>query len=382
MSDQSTGALDHWLTPPPPPSPRNGSRPPLSLTSPPDGDIEPADSDAPVPVPGEPEAGEPDARLVAMERKLVWLRGKATLQRDPAWLDVLSPLEALRERTAAIRIRGMRRRQQVASATAQVRLSGRERRAEQELARLELSDQLWQRRALARRDRMLDPVARLAAQQRTARLVAQVLQLGAVAGLVWTSVGVHDALVGPDGSPLAYLVETLFALPLLVLMTLRARAAQWGRAFPSRDPQRKVYALEGALLFGSIAINTSPVLPGIGVWRDTTTLLAHLGPPVLVLVVIWLHAMTTAFFAQLLADAHVDVADGGRTRLSADTLNVVTMVQKIHTARANGDLPDWEDTGLPSVSAIARYFSCEKLKAQQAHDVLELMRPTASVETR
>jgi hypothetical protein len=58
------------------------------------------------------------------------------------------------------------------------------------------------------------------------------------------------------------------------------------------------------------------------------------------------------------------------------------MVQKIHTARAKGELPDWEDTGLPSVSAIARYFSCEKLKAQQAHDVLELMRPTASVETR
>lgn len=260
MSDLSTGALDRWLTPPPPPSPRNGSRPPLSLTSPPDGAIEATGPDAPVP--SEPEDCEPDAGLVAMERKLVWLRGKATLQRDPAWLDLLSPVEALRERTAAIRIRGMRRRQQVASATAQVRLSGRERRAEQELARLELSDQLWQRRALARRDRMLDPVARLAAQQRTARLVAQVLQLGAVAGLVWTSVGVHDALVGPDGSPLAYLVETLFALPLLVLMTLRARAAQWGRAFPSRDHQRKVYALEGALLFGSIAINTSPVLPG------------------------------------------------------------------------------------------------------------------------
>lgn len=319
------------------------------------------------------EAEPRNPELAEMEQRLALLRGKAALQRDPAWLDVLSPVEAWRERSAAIRIRGLQRRQQIAAATAAVRFAGRERRGEQEIARLELSDRLWQRRALARRARLLDPVSRLAAQQRTARQIAAALLLATAASLVWTSVGVHDALVGPNGTPLAYLVETLFAVPLLVLMGLRARAALWGRAFPARAQRRKIARLEGVLLFSSIAINTTPVLPGVGQWQSATALLAHAGPPALVLVLVWLQATTSAYFAQLLADAHVDVADSGGTRLSSDAFNVMTLVKKIQSARQAGDLPDWEDTGLPSVSSIARHFTCEKRRAQEAHDALELL---------
>ncbi|MCF7547289.1 hypothetical protein [Pseudonocardia sp. WMMC193] len=312
-------------------------------------------------------------KLDKLERRLTLLRGKAALQRDPAWLHVLSPVEAGQERWAALRIRGMQRRQQVAAATAAVRFSARERRGDQEIARLDLADRLWQRRALARRARLLDPVSKLASQQRTARQIGAALFLATIASLVWTSVGVHDALVGPDGSPLAYLVEGLFAVPLLVLMGLRARAALWGRSFPAATARRRIAWLEGVLLFSSIAINTTPVLPVVGEWRSVTTLLAHAGPPVLVLVLVWLQATTSAYFAQLLADAHVDVLDNGGTRLSSDAFNVMTLVKKIQAARSAGELPDWESTGLPSVSAIARYFTCEKRRAQEAHDALELL---------
>jgi hypothetical protein len=146
-----------------------------------------------------------------------------------------------------------------------------------------------------------------------------------------------------------------------------------GRAFPAGAQRRRIARLEGVLLFSSLAINTVPVLPVVGQWQSATTLLAHAGPPVLVLVLVWLQATTSAYFAQLLADAHVDVADSGGTRLSPDAFNVMTLVKKIQAARTAGELSDWEDTGLPSVSAIARHFTCEKRRAQEAHDALELL---------
>ncbi|MFR9802555.1 hypothetical protein ACL02T_09665 [Pseudonocardia sp. RS010] len=377
MSEMPNGPLQLWLTERAARSgPETGQagdtlrRPSLAPVV-----VEPIDPDSPDgPEQPAPDRHDPELdELDEMERRLALLRGKATLQRDPAWLDVLSPLEAWRERSAAIRIRGLQRRQEVAAATAAVRLAGRERRGDQEIARLDLADRLWQRRAVARRARLTDPVSKLATQQRTARQIAAALAVATVASLVWTSVGVHDALVGPDGSPLAYLVETLFAVPLLMLMGLRARAALWGRAFPAAAQRRRIARLEGVLLFSSIAINTVPVLPVVGQWRSVTTLLAHAGPPVLVLVLVWLQATTSAYFAQLLADAHVDVADSGGTRLSSDAFNVMTLVKKIQAARKAGELPDWEQTGLPSVSAIARFFTCEKRRAQEAHDALELL---------
>ncbi|MFD1236160.1 hypothetical protein ACFQ34_22950 [Pseudonocardia benzenivorans] len=159
-------------------------------------------------------------------------RELADLQRDRSRLDVLSATEERLERRAARRVRGLGRRHDVATAVATARLDGRQRRADRQLARAELTDQVWQRRALARRRRLLDPTSRLASLQRTHVGVSLVLMAVAVAGIAWTSMGVHDALVGPDGTPLAYIVEPLFSLPLLVIMTLHARAAQWGRTFP------------------------------------------------------------------------------------------------------------------------------------------------------
>jgi len=311
--------------------------------------------------------------LAAMRDELALLAAKAELQRHPAWLDVLSDDEVDAERAAAQRIRGLRRDQQLAAATAAVALTGREQRAEQVLANLDLTERVWQRRALVRRRRLLDPTARLAAAYRAQLASTIVLFAVAVAGIGWTSMGVHDALVGPEGPVLAYLVEPLFCLPLLVIMAAHGTAARWGRRFPAPEHRGKVYALEAGLLLLTVLVNSASVLPGLGTWRDTTTLLAHLAPPVLILVAVVLQPWVSSFFAEILATAHVDAPDPGGRRLTVETVNVLTMVAAVRGAVRVGSMPLWEDTGLPSVSEIARHFACEKRKAQGVHDALRML---------
>jgi hypothetical protein len=308
-----------------------------------------------------------------MRGKLELLRAKAALQRDPAWLDVLDEGEEHQERAAARKVRRMRRQQLVAAATASVRLSWRERRAEQRLAQVGLTNQIWQARAVARRTRLLDPTSRLAAVQKVQAVASLVLLIMAVAGIAWTSAGVHDALVGPDGSALAYVVEPLFCLPLIVIMAVQAVAAQWGRRFPEREHRRKVYLLESGLLVATIAINSAPVLPGVGQWKDTTTLLAHLVPPALIVVAVVLQPMISGFLGGILADAHVDVADGGRRRLEVETVDTLTLVAKVQRAITAGELQVRPDTGRPSTEAIRRFFGCEKRRAQGVADALALL---------
>lgn len=352
MAGQTTGALECWLSPG-----VEGDRNGQVVGQ---ADVAHTDADSP------PE-------LVRMRGELELLRGKAELQRDPAWLDVLSPREERRERAAAEKVRGMRRDQQVSVATATVRLAGRERRADQRLAGVELSERLWQRRALARRTRLLDPTARLASVQRIHVVTTTALVALAIAGIAWTSVGVHDALVGPGGTALAYVVEPLFSLPLLVIMLVQAVAAQWGRRFPAPEHRGKVYALEAALLGATMLVNTSSVLPVLGEWVDSTTLLAHLAPPGLIVVAVVLQPMIAAFLAGILADAHVDAGDSDGRRLEAETVDTLRLVGKVRAAIRGGDLTVRDDTGRPSTEAIRRYFGCEKRRAQGVADALALL---------
>lgn len=306
------------------------------------------------------------AELDSMENDLLVARGKASLQRDPAWLDVLSDDEVTAERSAVEQLRAMRRRQLTAAARSSAERADRERRATDRLADLELSDKLWQRRALARRARLLDSTSRLASLQRTHVVTSLVLIALAAAGISWTSVGVHDALVGPRGTPLAYVVEPLFSLPLVMIMTLQARAAQWGRVFPSTTGRRKVYALEAGLLTATVLVNTSSVVPGLGRWQGTTVLLAHLAPPLLILVAVTLQPMAAAFIAEVLTNAHIETTQGHK-RLSADTVDVLNLTQRIRDDWSAGVLRTSPDGG-PSIAHVQSLYGIGKQRAQAAVD--------------
>lgn len=306
------------------------------------------------------------SELDTMETELLVAKGKARLQRDPAWLDVLSSDEVTAERSAVEQLRAMRRRQLTAAARSSADRADRERKATDRLADLELSDKLWQRRALARRARLLDSTSRLASLQRTHVVTSLVLIALAAAGISWTSVGVHDALVGPTGTPLAYVVEPLFSLPLIMIMTLQARAAQWGREFPSTSGRRKVYALEAGLLLATVLVNTSSVVPGLGHWRSVTVLLAHLAPPLLILVAVTLQPMAAAFIAEVLTNAHIETTQGAK-RLSAETVDVLNLTQRIKDDWAAGVLRTSPDGG-PSIAHVQSLYGIGKQRAQAAVD--------------
>jgi hypothetical protein len=324
-------------------------------------------------------SGEGAAELEAMRAELALTRARARLQSDPAWLDEMSADEWAQERRAAETIRGMHRERDLAAAMSRNKLGGREQRMDDRLERMELSDRLWSRRAQARRMRLLDPTARLASLQRTHAASSGALGAVAIAGIAWTSIGVHDALVGPGGNPVAYVVEPIFSVPLLVIMGLSARAAQFGREFPPRPQRARVYALEVFLLAATISMNTVSVLPGMGgTWHNLATLLAHLVPPVLIVIAVALQPLVAGFLAEILTDAQVG-AESVPPRLDGDAVEVLTLVARVRTAMARGDLSAWADTGLPSITSIQRYLRCEKRRAQSVGDALRILTGTSEI---
>lgn len=313
-----------------------------------------------------PAHDEAIAELDELETRLMVATGRSRLQRDPAWLDVLSEDEVAAERTAVERLRALRREEVTSAAKAGSARTVRERKQSDRMADLDLREKLWQQRALAKRARLLDPTSRLASLQRTHVVVSLVLITLAIAGIAWTSVGVHDALVGVGGTPLAYVVEPLFSLPLVVIMTLQARAAQWGRVFPSETGRGKVYALEAGLLLATVLVNTSSVVPGLGHWHSTTVLLAHLAPPLLILVAVTLQPMAAAFIAEVLTNAHIEVTQGEK-RLTAETVDVLTLLERIRRDWAAGALRASPDGG-PSISHVQSLYGIGKVRAQAAVD--------------
>ncbi|HEY1971123.1 MAG TPA: hypothetical protein VGH89_24420 [Pseudonocardia sp.] len=328
------------------------------------------------------------AELAEIRTQLDLTRARAALQRDPAWLDELSPGERAEERHAAETIRSLRRTRNLRAATATEKLNGRAQRVEGRIAAMELSDRLWSRRAATRRTRLLDPTSRLASLQRTHVASSTALISVAVAGITWTSSGVHDALVGPGGTMLAYLVEPIFSIPLLVLMGLSAQATQWNRTFPPPAHRARVYWLEAFLLMATIGMNTVSVLPGIGSWRNVATLLAHLVPPVLIVIAVTLQPMVAGFLAETLTAAEQSTAEHRTTELSTalparaeprlgpDTITLLALIARVNTAMTSGELQQWDNSGLPSISAIQRHLRCEKRRAQAVWDALRILTNT------
>lgn len=310
--------------------------------------------------------------LARLREQLALVRQRTTLLADPAWSAELSPDERQAERDTAAQIRALHRKNRLASALSEGTLSAREQKMDARLAGLALSDRLWSRRAQARRRRLMDPTSRLAALQRTHVASSTALLAVAGAGIAWTAAGVHDALVGPSGSVLAYAVEPIFSIPLLVIMSVAARAAQFGRLFPPPHQRLKVHALKGFLLAATVALNTASVLPGTGSWVSVTTLLAHLVPPLLIVVAVMLQPLVAGFLADVLTSARVDTESAVPPRLDSDVVDTLQLVHRVRQAVARGELPVWED-GLPSITAIRNYLRCEKRRAQGVKDALRIL---------
>src|SRR5581483_3128734 len=221
------------------------------------------------PEPTGPLTTAQDPEIEKMRAQLALIKARAQLLADPGWLDEPVPGEKEADHQAAAQIRGMRREQSLATAMAHGKLGSKARRVDKRLARIELADRLWSRKALARRNRLLNPASRLAGLHR-AHVASSTALIGvATAGIAWTSAGVHDAIVGPNGSTLAYVVEPIFSIPLLVIMAIAAHATGWNQTFPPPAQRTRVCTLEAFLLTSTIAMNTVSVLPETGIWHNT-----------------------------------------------------------------------------------------------------------------
>lgn len=329
------------------------------------------------PLVGGPEELDPVARLAAEIRQA---EQENELLANPAWLDRLSTAERDAERAVAEKIRAARRAERTAAALAQVSRDRRTRKHGDRLALITEKLGQWKAEALAKRDRLLDPSTRLAELHRVHKASTFVLRLLMLVGIGWTAVGVHDALMGPDVARwpathwLAYGVEPLFSGLLLLTMNWHAQGARWGRPFPGGGRARTgVIVFEIGLLVAVILINISPVVPGLGVWRNTETFWARFLPPLLIAATVVMQVVIAGFVAKLMISALVE--GKATTRLSADEASVAKLVRQIPKDLEAGVITASAESqyGLPSASAVAKWYGIGKPRAGAAVDFLEIL---------
>ncbi|MEU1999374.1 hypothetical protein ABZ511_33490 [Nocardia gamkensis] len=263
-------------------------------------------------MPDEPSNGS--SEIAALAQQVETARGKLPLQLDPALLEVLSEREITAERELAEWIRAQRRTQRRREIEAELAAEQRDRKSAAALRRSEEADDRWHRRALAARRRASSEDARLAQLYRRAEWSSRALIAVVVLGMVWAGVNVQHNLVpsGDMSDPLYWLsygIEAMISIPIITIMVAATTAARWGRELA----RGKVLFFEAALLGTTVALNTGPHLAAGDLGRAAEYAIA----PVMVGVVIWLHAWVAARYAVLIDGAPVIEGDRRMIRLDA-----------------------------------------------------------------
>ncbi|MGQ4597181.1 hypothetical protein [Nocardia sp. R6R-6] len=255
------------------------------------------------------------SEIAALAQQVETARGKLPLQYDPALLDVLSEGEIAAERELAEWIRAQRRKQRRGEIEAELAAQRRDRKSAAALRRADEADARWHRRALAARRRVSSEDARLAQLYRRAEWSSRVLIAVVVLGMVWAGVNVQHNLVpsGDMSDPLYWLsygIEAMISIPIITIMVAATTAARWGRELA----RGKVIFFEAALLGTTVALNTGPHLAAGDFGRAAEYAIA----PVMVGVVIWLHAWVSARYAVLIDGAPVLERDAPMIRVDAE----------------------------------------------------------------
>ncbi|MGY1948390.1 hypothetical protein [Nocardia asiatica] len=263
-------------------------------------------------MPDEPSNGR--SEIAALAQQVETARGKLPLQLDPALLEVLSEREIAAERELAEWIRAQRREQRRRAIEAELAAERRDRKSSAALRRSEDADARWHRRALAARRRASSEDARLAQLYRRAEWSSRALIAVVVLGMVWAGVNVQHNLVpsGDMSDPLYWLsygIEAMISIPIITIMVAATTAARWGRELA----RGKVIFFEAALLGTTVALNSGPHLAAGDLGRAAEYAIA----PVMVGVVIWLHAWVSARYAVLIDGAPVIERDRRMIRLDA-----------------------------------------------------------------
>ncbi|WP_433661664.1 hypothetical protein ACQPW1_05490 [Nocardia sp. CA-128927] len=242
------------------------------------------------------------SEIAALAQRVETARGKLPLQHDAALFEVLSESEIGAERELAEWVRAQRRKQRRRSVEEELAAEKRDRRSAAVIRRSDEADERWHRRALAARRRVSSEDARLAQLYRRAEWSSRALIAVVVLGMVWAGVNVQHNLVpsGDMSDPLYWLsygIEAMISIPIITIMVAATTAARWGRELA----RGKVVFFETALLGTTIALNAGPHLASGSFGRAAEYAIA----PVMVGVVIWLHAWVSARYALLIDGAPV-----------------------------------------------------------------------------
>ncbi|WP_280445474.1 hypothetical protein [Nocardia brasiliensis] len=255
------------------------------------------------------------SEIAALAQRVETARGKLPLQHDAALFDVLSEDEIVAERELAEWVRAQRRKQRKRAVEAELAAEKRDRRTAARIRRSDEDDARWHRRALAARRRVSSQDARLAQLYRRAEWSSRALIAVVVLGMVWAGVNVQHNLVpsGDMSDPLYWLsygIEAMISIPIITIMVAATTAARWGRELA----RGKVVFFETALLGTTIALNAGPHLASGSYGQAAEYAIA----PVMVGVVIWLHAWVSARYALLIDGAAVVEHEPGLVRRQAE----------------------------------------------------------------
>ncbi|MFI6220624.1 hypothetical protein ACIBEH_08750 [Nocardia salmonicida] len=246
----------------------------------------------------------PNTEITALAQQVATARDKLPLQHDTALYDALSDNEIRAERELAEWIRTQRRKQRRRAVGDELAAEQRDRRTSALIRRTDEADARWHRKALAARRRVSSADARLAQLYRRSEWSSRALIGVVVLGMVWAGVNVQRNLVpsGDMSDPLYWLsygIEAMISIPIIVIMVTATTAARWGRELE----RGKVIVFELALLGTTIALNAGPHLAAGSFGRAAEFAIA----PVMVGVVIWLHAWVSARYAMLIESASVEL---------------------------------------------------------------------------
>ncbi|MBF6464929.1 hypothetical protein IU427_06985 [Nocardia beijingensis] len=326
-------------------------------------------------MPDEPSNGS--SEIAALAQQVETARGKLPLQLDPALLEVLSEREIAAERELAEWIRAQRRTQRRREIEAELAAEQRDRKSAAALRRSEEADARWHRRALAARRRASSEDARLAQLYRRAEWSSRALIAVVVLGMVWAGVNVQHNLVpsGDMSDPLYWLsygIEAMISIPIITIMVAATTAAKWGRELA----RGKVIFFEAALLGTTVALNTGPHLAAGDLGRAAEYAIA----PVMVGVVIWLHAWVSARYAVLIDGAPVIERDRRMIRLDAQPGTAEAEGYHSLDAAATSGRGRWEGdtyTAAVSDSRAAHHDAGSGTEVGHRGDVHGLGRPTS-----
>ncbi|MFD3507508.1 hypothetical protein [Nocardia sp. NPDC058666] len=246
----------------------------------------------------------PSTEVTALALQVAAARDKLPLQHDTALYEALSDDEIRAERELAEWIRAKRRKQRRQAVVDEMAADKRDRRTGSLIRRTDEADARWHRQALAARRRVSSADARLAQLYRRAEWSSRALIGVVILGMVWAGVNVQHNLVpsGDMSDPLYWLsfgIEAMISIPIIVIMVAATTAARWGRELE----RGKVLLFELTLLGTTVALNAGPHLASGSFGRAAEFAIA----PVMVGVVIWLHAWVSARYAMLIESASVEL---------------------------------------------------------------------------